>query len=75
MIQVLKTDITNGKALFRRGQAYAGLNEYKLGIEDLERAFEMYPNDKDIIREIKKVKKMNKSYLEFEKTSCQKMFH
>lgn len=71
----METDNTNGKALFRRGQAYAGLNEYKLGIADLERALEMYPNDKDITQEIKKVKKMNKSYLEFEKTTCQKMFH
>lgn len=73
--EVLETDNTNGKALFRRGQAYSGLNEYKLGIADLERAFEMYPNDKDIAREIRKLKKMENSYLEFEKTTCQKMFH
>ncbi|XP_070150287.1 peptidyl-prolyl cis-trans isomerase D isoform X1 [Polyergus mexicanus] len=73
--KVLETDNTNGKALFRRGQAYTSLNEYKLGIADLERALEMYPNDKDITREIKKVKKMDKSYLDFEKAICQKMFH
>lgn len=65
-----------GKALFRRGQAYSGLNEYNLGMEDLERAFKICPNDKDIIiREIKKIKKLKNSYLEFEKTTCQKMFH
>ncbi|GAB1863458.1 40 kDa peptidyl-prolyl cis-trans isomerase [Camponotus japonicus] len=73
--EVLETDNTNGKALFRRGQAYSGLNEYKLGIADLERAFEIYPNDKDITREIKRIKKLKNSYLEFEKTTCQKMFH
>ncbi|KMQ95238.1 peptidyl-prolyl cis-trans isomerase d-like protein [Lasius niger] len=76
--EVLETDNTNGKALFRRGQAYTGLSEYKLGITDLERAFEMCP-DKDtqdnIAKEIRKVKKMENSYLEFEKIICQKMFH
>lgn len=35
----------------------------------------MYPNDKDIAKEIRKVKKMENSYLEFEKIICQKMFH
>lgn len=68
-------DDTNGKALFRRGQAYSGLNEYNLGIEDLERAFKIYPNDKDITQEIKKIKKLKNSYLEFEKISYQKMFY
>lgn len=74
LIQVLETDNTNGKALFRRGQAYSFLNEYKLGLKDFSQAFELCP-DKVILQEIKKVKKMENFYLKLEKTTYQKMFH
>ncbi|XP_018301457.1 peptidyl-prolyl cis-trans isomerase D [Mycetomoellerius zeteki] len=72
--EVLETDNTNSKALFRRGQAYTSLNEYKLGLKDLFQVFQLCP-DKTILKEIKKVKKMENFYLELEKTTYQRMFH
>lgn len=68
-------DSTNSKALFRRGQAYVNLSEFKLGLADLQQALETCPNNKDIIREISKLKEMENSYLEIEKATCQKMFN
>ncbi|KYN00494.1 PREDICTED: peptidyl-prolyl cis-trans isomerase D [Cyphomyrmex costatus] len=72
--EVLVTDNMNSKALFRRGQAYTSLNEYKLGLKDLFQVFHLCP-DKAILQEIKKVKKMENFYLELEKTTYQRMFH
>lgn len=67
-------DKANSKALFRRGQAYIGMNEYELGLADLQQALLEYPNNKDIIQEINKVKKIINSYLIMEKATCQRMF-
>ncbi|XP_071560065.1 peptidyl-prolyl cis-trans isomerase D isoform X3 [Temnothorax nylanderi] len=72
--EVLETDNMNTKALFRRGQAYTSLNEYKLGLDDLHQVFKMCP-DRVIELQIDKVKKMEKSYSKLEKTTYQKMFH
>ncbi|TGZ46849.1 peptidyl-prolyl cis-trans isomerase D isoform X1 [Temnothorax longispinosus] len=72
--EVLETDNMNSKALFRRGQAYTSLKEYKLGLDDLHQVFKMCP-DRVIELQIDKVKKMEKSYSKLEKTTYQKMFH
>ncbi|XP_053975182.1 peptidyl-prolyl cis-trans isomerase D [Hylaeus anthracinus] len=72
--EVLQLDKNNSKALFRRSQAYMGLNEYDLGLRDLKRASSISPNNKDILIEIEKVKKVMSSYLAIEKASCQRMF-
>ncbi|XP_014487537.1 PREDICTED: peptidyl-prolyl cis-trans isomerase D isoform X2 [Dinoponera quadriceps] len=72
--EVLKLDRANSKALFRRGQAYIGMNEYELGLADLQQALLECPNNKDIIQEINKIKKIMNSYLIREKASCQRMF-
>ncbi|XP_011505533.1 PREDICTED: peptidyl-prolyl cis-trans isomerase D [Ceratosolen solmsi marchali] len=72
--QVLNIDKKNSKALFRRGQAHMRLNDYKLGLADLKSANEENPNNKDILKEIEKVKKIMKSYLIFEKAVCKRMF-
>ncbi|XP_076176311.1 cyclophilin 40 isoform X2 [Ptiloglossa arizonensis] len=72
--EVLQLDKNNSKALFRRSQAYMGLNEYDLGLGDLKRALLISPNNKDILMEIEKVKKVMNSYLAIEKASCQRMF-
>lgn len=74
LIQVLDLDKTNSKALFRRGQAYVGLTEYESGLTDLQQALLHCPNNKDIIQEINKVKKIKDSYLVTEKAVCQRMF-
>ncbi|XP_076619620.1 cyclophilin 40 [Colletes latitarsis] len=72
--EVLQLDKNNNKALFRRSQAYMGLNEYDLGLRDLKQALLVSPNNKDILMEIEKVKKVMNSYLAIEKASCQRMF-
>ncbi|XP_024944752.1 peptidyl-prolyl cis-trans isomerase D isoform X2 [Cephus cinctus] len=72
--EVLQMDKSNSKALFRRGQAYMGLNEYNLGLEDLKRADRECPNNKDIQAEISKVQKIIRTYLAVEKETCQRMF-
>ena len=72
--QVLAEDPSNFKSLYKRGQAHVGLNEYELGLEDLKKANEMEPNNKDIKNEIERVKKMMISYLALEKETCKRMF-
>lgn len=72
--EVLQINQNNSKALFRRSQAYMGLNEYDLGLADLQQALLESPNNKDILLEIDKVKRVMNSYLVIERASCQKMF-
>ncbi|KOC71330.1 Peptidyl-prolyl cis-trans isomerase D [Habropoda laboriosa] len=72
--EVLQLNKNNSKALFRRSQAYMGLNEYDLGLQDLRQALLESPNNKDILLEIDKVKKVMNSYLAIERSSCQRMF-
>lgn len=67
-------DNANSKALFRRGQAYVGINEYELGLADLQQALLKSPKNKDIIQEINKLKNTINSYLITEKATCRKMF-
>nr|XP_050849648.1 uncharacterized protein LOC127063672 isoform X3 [Vespula vulgaris] len=73
-LTVLEIDPSNGKAFFRRGQAYMGLNEYEAGLADLKHSLAECPNNKDILKEIEKVKKVMNSYLAVEKATCQRMF-
>ncbi|XP_076376321.1 cyclophilin 40 [Megalopta genalis] len=71
---VLQMDKNNSKALFRKSQAYMGLNEYDYGLRELKQALQGSPNNKDILMEMEKVKKVMDSYLVLEKASCQRMF-
>ncbi|XP_071643234.1 peptidyl-prolyl cis-trans isomerase D isoform X2 [Temnothorax longispinosus] len=59
--EVLETDNMNSKALFRRGQAYTSLKEYKLGLDDLHQVFKMCP-DRVIELQIDKMIKLCKLY-------------
>ncbi|XP_043289020.1 peptidyl-prolyl cis-trans isomerase D isoform X2 [Venturia canescens] len=72
--QVLAINEDNGKALFRRGQAYMDLNEYNCGMADLRRASSTCPNNSDILQEIAKVKRIMQSYLLVERAVCKRMF-
>ncbi|KAJ8670837.1 hypothetical protein QAD02_002096 [Eretmocerus hayati] len=72
--QVLKVDGRNSKALFRRGQAYIGLNEYELGLADFRKAQEESPNSRDIIKKIECIKATMKSHLVAETATCRRMF-
>lgn len=51
-----------------------GLNEYDLGLADLKQALLDSPNNKDILIEIERVKKIMNVYLAVERASCQRMF-
>ncbi|KAI4498680.1 hypothetical protein M0802_006147 [Mischocyttarus mexicanus] len=72
--EVLEIDKSSSKAYFRRGQAHMGLNEYDIGLMDLKHALAESPNNKDILKEIEKVKKVMNSYLVVEKATFQRMF-
>lgn len=48
--EVLATDVSNRKALYRRGQAYNGLYRYTEAVKDLTKALEMSPaNEKEVV--------------------------
>ncbi|XP_058798311.1 peptidyl-prolyl cis-trans isomerase D [Phymastichus coffea] len=72
--EVLFVDVNSSKALFRRGQAYSGLNEYKLALTDLRKAIKDNPTNKEISKEIQRIKNVMKSYLAIEKATFQRMF-
>lgn len=72
--QVLKKDPKNAKALYRRGQANFGLNDYEMAIKDLKKAKALQPGDSAIIKEIQQVKSAAKIYLKKEKVQFEKMF-
>lgn len=72
--KVLAINETNGKALFRRSQAYFGLNEYQMCLLDLKQANQECPNNKNILQEIENVKKVMNSYLIVEKETFKRMF-
>lgn len=72
--EALNLDKKSSKALFRRSQAYMGLNEHKLCLADLRRALLESPKNRDILLEIDKVKKIMNSYLVIEKASYKRMF-
>ncbi|CAG5102164.1 Similar to Ppid: Peptidyl-prolyl cis-trans isomerase D (Mus musculus) [Cotesia congregata] len=71
---VLSEDKTNTKALFRRSQAYIGLNDYETGLADLKQLQCIDPDNPEISREIDKVNKSITSYLNHEKQTFKRMF-
>ena len=51
-----------------------GLNEYEMCLADLKKAEQICPKNKDILKEIDKVKKVMNSYLLLEKVAYKRMF-
>lgn len=72
--KVLEIDEHNVKALFRRGQARSGMQDFDQALKDFARVKEIEPNDKGAIAEIAKVKKAQLQYKEKEKSLYSKMF-
>jgi peptidyl-prolyl isomerase D len=58
----LEIDRKYVKALYRRGSAYANLNDYELAIKDLELANEIKPNEKNIENLLKITKQRYEQY-------------
>ena len=50
------------KALYRRGSAYANLNDYELALKDLQLANKIQPNDKNIEELLKITKQRFEQY-------------
>ncbi|XP_057330366.1 peptidyl-prolyl cis-trans isomerase D [Microplitis mediator] len=71
---VLSVDKTNNKALFRRSQAYIGLNDYETGLADLKQLQSFDPDNAEISREIDKINKSISLYLNHEKKTFKRMF-
>lgn len=72
--EALQLNQTNTKALFRRAQAWQGLNEFNKAMIDLKKAQEIAPGDKAIGNEMLKVKQQVKEEKEKEKKIYAKMF-
>ncbi|XP_045614784.2 peptidyl-prolyl cis-trans isomerase D [Procambarus clarkii] len=72
--QALELDGNNPKAYFRRGQAYNLSNDAVAAKADLERARELEPNDKGILKELDLVLKKIKAQKEKEKKIYAKLF-
>lgn len=67
-------DGNNPKAIFRKGQANVGLNNHKVGLQYLKQAHGLVPYDKNVMKEIRQVKKFMNDYLVVEKTTYARMF-
>lgn len=74
MLQVLNLDCNNGKALFRLGKAFGSLRNYEKAIKYYKQALDIFPDEKNILIELKKVKQAQKQYLVMEKKLYSKMF-
>jgi len=74
LLQVLNIDRNNGKALFRLGKAYGSLNNYEKAIKYFKQALDIFPDEKNILIELKKVKQAQKQYLATEKILYSRMF-
>jgi hypothetical protein len=55
--QALKLEVSNIKALFRKGQALSALDEWRDAELTLNRALEFEPQNKDVQRELQLLKR------------------
>ena len=59
--KVLEIEPSNVKALYRRGIALSGIGEYLNALDDLNRAAGLDPENKEVKREINRVKQLQKA--------------
>lgn len=72
--EALKIDENSIKGCFRRGQARAKLKLYELALEDLKKAHTLSPDNKQILGEFERVKKMLLDYRKDERNAYSKLF-
>lgn len=72
--EALKLNETNVKALFRRGQAKAELKLYESALEDLKLAYKVSPDNKAVLSEFERIKKILLDYRVGEKSAYSKLF-
>ena len=68
--KALDISVNHGKALFRRGQAYSALGEFKEAEADLERALNLTSGDAAVLAELEQLR----SKVEKQKVNEKKMF-
>ncbi|KAG0715792.1 Peptidyl-prolyl cis-trans isomerase D [Chionoecetes opilio] len=72
--KALELDDKNPKVYFRRGQAYNLSNDVESAREDLQKARDLEPNDKGILKELENVTRKIKAQREKEKKIYSKLF-
>ena len=72
--KVLEIQETNSKAIFRRGQALLGMNDFDAALQDLQKVRELQPDDKGVLNEIARAKKAKLDMVKKEKQLYSKMF-
>lgn len=72
--EVVKLRDDNAKAFFRRGLARASLKLYESALDDLKVAYKLSPDDKNILNEFERVKRLLMDYRRSEKSAYSKLF-
>ncbi|KAK4762190.1 hypothetical protein SAY87_030074 [Trapa incisa] len=60
--KVLEMDPSNGKALYRRSQAYLRVSDLEKAEEDITRALSIHPNDREMKLVYKQLKEKQREY-------------
>ena len=71
----LLLDKSNVKALFRRAQAYAAINEHEAAIQDLQVAGSLAPDDNDIKKRLVYVQEQQRLYEQALSANLKRMFN
>jgi len=71
---VIEVQESNSKAIFRRGQALLGMNDFDGALKDLQKVRELQPDDKGVLNEIARAKKAKLDMVKKEKQLYSKMF-
>ncbi|KYR01422.1 Rho GTPase [Tieghemostelium lacteum] len=72
--EVLQNEPNNIKALFRRGKSYSQLKNFLQAEQDLEKALQLSPGDKEIIQELKILNQRSASFKKQESQAYSKIF-
>lgn len=70
----IKLDPNNTKAFYRRGIANIELKNYEMALDDFKMALKLSPNNREILREFERGKKLLLKYRNIEKVHYKKMF-
>lgn len=62
------------KAIFRRGQAYSGRNDFSEALTDFAKVQALAPGDKGVLKEIAKLKQEQQKQTEKDRAMYAKMF-
>eukprot|EP01102_Stenamoeba_stenopodia_P009716 TRINITY_DN2876_c0_g1_i2.p1 TRINITY_DN2876_c0_g1~~TRINITY_DN2876_c0_g1_i2.p1 ORF type:complete len:177 (-),score=48.96 TRINITY_DN2876_c0_g1_i2:1284-1814(-) len=72
--KVIQIDPSSSKAYFRRGQAYLNMKDSERAETDLNKANELAPGDKNILAELRQLRKLKTEEDQKQKKAFQNMF-